>query len=263
VSEDTTIPKIDYTFNGWIGCLAISPGCDNCYAKRIASRMFPREHLWEQGAKYHTFADKHWDEPLSWERRAIRLGRRLRVFTSSMADVFDKNAPIGTRERLFRLMRDTPYLDWLIITKRIGNAKTMLPADWGAGYPNVWLGATIVTQAEADRDITKLEATPAHIRFVTCEPLIGPVTLKRPGGFPAIDWVMVGGESGPRARPLDPAWPRLLRDECQAASVPFFFRQGSEANWPHYKDSAYFPADLQIRQEPRRAAPREIQISLF
>ena len=261
--EKATIPNIDYTFNGWIGCLAVSPGCDNCYAERIASKMFPRERLWESGATYHTFADKHWEAPFAWERRGLKLGRRLRVFTSSMADVFDKNAPPGARERLFRLMRATPFLDWLIITKRIGNAKRMLPDDWGKGYANVWLGVTIVNQEEADRDISKLEATPAHIRFLVCEPLLGPVTFGGRSGFSAIDWVTVGGESGSRARPMDPSWVRSIRDECLAAAVPFSFRQGSQANWPHFKDPAFFPSDLKLKQEPGRAPPREIQIPLF
>ncbi len=196
------------------------------------------------------FGDKHWNEPLKWNARAEREGRRMRVFCASMADVFDKDAPAGARARLLSLIADTPHLDWLLLTKRIGNATRMLQdacmhdgrlmdaSDRYRPPPNVWLGATVVNQEEADRDIPKLLATPARVRFLSIEPMLGPIDL-RIGGMsmpdyaphrplPQVSWVIAGGESGPYARPAHPDWFRSLRDRCAAAGVPFHFKQWGE-----------------------------------
>ena len=169
--------------------------------------------------------------------------------------MFDNEVGYEWRERLWRLILDTPHLDWLLLTKRIGNAEHMLPLK---GTPkNIWLGISVVNQQEADRDIPKLLAMEASIRFLSMEPLLGPVTLfdtsegilRGPaviidGGmnpstpdfpaegydcsYPAIDWVIVGGESGSDARPIHPQWVKSLRDQCQMAGVPFFFKQWGE-----------------------------------
>lgn len=195
-------------------------------------------------APRRTFNDAHWNEPLKWAKTAPKkLGRRPRVFCASMADVFDKDAPDGARERLWKLIEATPELDWLLLTKRIGNVPRMLPVDWGGGWANVWLGATIANQEEADRDIPKLLDTPAHYRFLSCEPLLGPIDLKQacskyrwrdPDGTECcamprlLSWVISGGESGPKARPSHPDWHRSLRDQCAAAGVPFLFKQWGE-----------------------------------
>lgn len=251
MSAKTGIEWTDATFNPWWGCTKVSPGCDHCYAEGVASRFGTP---WGARQVRRTFGEKHWNEPLHWNARAEREGRRLRVFCASMADVFDNDAPEGARERLFALIRDTPHLDWQLLTKRIGNARKMLPSDWGDGYSNVWLGATIVNQDEADRDIPKLLATPSRIRFLSCEPLLGPVNvtwalsnnrrhvetgLRDRGVVPSdpkqlrgIDWVIAGGESGRRARPMHPDWARFLRAQCWGDNVPFFFKQWGE--WaPH------------------------------
>jgi protein gp37 len=192
--------------------------------------------------------------------------RRPRVFCSSLADVFDNDAPEQWRVDLFRLIEDTPHLDWLLLTKRIGNAGRMMYMARGRErpiLPNVLIGATVVNQEEADRDIPKLLAVPAAKRFLSMEPLLGPVDLRAlrvgdrltldaltgchsssagpgtveeclaslprlPGILPAIDWVIVGGESGPHARPMHPDWARSLRDQCTAAGVAFHFKQWGE-----------------------------------
>jgi protein gp37 len=230
-----------FTFNPWWGCVNVSPACDNCYAERDAKRYAPGRVLWGPGSDRRTFGDHHWNEPRRWDRHAKSIGVRLKVFTASMADVFDNEAPEGERERLWTLIRETPNLDWLLLTKRVGNAVKMLPADWGHGYPNVWLGATVVTQEEADRDLWKLFALPARIRFLSCEPLLGAINL---GGYlyvgdeggaeyagsrrQMLHWVIAGGESGPRARPSHPAWFAHLRDQCAEAGVPFHFKQWGE-----------------------------------
>jgi protein gp37 len=263
MAETTAIAWTDATFNPWWGCQKISPGCDHCYAERDAQRFSPERTLWGAGSERRSFGDKHWNAPRRWNDKARREGTRLRVFCASMADVFDKDAPAGARDRLWALIRETPYLDWLVLTKRIGNVKSMLPPDWGSGYANVWLGISVVNQEEADRDIPKLEALPAAIRFLSCEPLLGPVRLIRIGrGFPLVDWVIVGGESGPQARPMQVRWALDLADECAAASVAFFFKQGSQNNWTAFKDFDKVPAALQVRQwPPAGALPAHVQMT--
>ena len=159
------------------------------------------------------------------------------MFCASLADVFDNAVDPTWREDLFSLIEATPNLDWLLLTKRIGNVWNMLPVpfDFDRLYPNVWIGATIVNQAEADRDIPKLLEVPARVRFLSMEPLLGPVDLgaacRRAGLHlgEALDWVIVGGESGPGARPMHPAWATSLRDQCQNAGVPFLSQWGEWA----------------------------------
>lgn len=249
---ETGIEWCRSTFNPWWGCTKVSPGCDNCYAERDAHRF---RTGWGPDAERRTFGDKHWNEPRKWNEKARKEQEadpkaQWRVFCASMGDVFDNAVPQEHRDRLWALIRETPHLTWLVLTKRIGNAAKMLPADWGFGYPNVWLGASIVNQDEADRDIPKLLDTPARIRFLSMEPLLGPVDLRFTNGLVhdcdaadyLVDWVIVGGESGPNARPMHPDWARSLRDQCAADGVPFLFKQWGEwvdaDNGPE-NDSAY------------------------
>ena len=195
--------------------------------------------------------------------------RRPRVFCASLADVFDNAVDPQWRADLFGLIMKTPHLDWLLLTKRIGAVTKLLDEsirhieslpDWTGEDPhpleavrnmladwvllrkppkNVWLGATITSQPEADRDISKLQAVPANLRFLSMEPLLGPVSFEGMFANPrnpadgtnaleALDWVIVGGESGPGARPMHPDWARSLRDQCQATGVPFLFKQWGE-----------------------------------
>lgn len=174
---ETKIEWCDYSFNAWWGCAKVSPACDRCYAETWAKRTgFP--DLWGVNAGRRTFGKKHWLEPLKWEAKAIAEGNRPRVFTNSMADVFDNHeGVIDARADLWRLISATPHLEWLILTKRIGNARTMLPPDWAEGYPNVQLGISVCNQVEADRDIVKLLEAPASLRFLSIEPMLGPIDL--------------------------------------------------------------------------------------
>lgn len=256
MSEGTAIEWADNTFNPWWGCAKVSPACDHCYAERDAGRFQPGRVLWGVEAERRTFGDKHWNDPVRWNARAAKAGRRESVFCSSMADVFDKNAPAGARERLWRLIAETPSLDWLLLTKRIGNARRMLPGPWlePGGWPaNVRLGATFCNQDEVNRDLPKLLALDVP-NFASLEPLLGPIDLAsvqrvsddgewtyidngltgfratKGGGFDgkALDWVIVGGESGPSARPMHPAWVRALRDQCAKTGTPFLFKQWGE-----------------------------------
>lgn len=225
---ETTIEWADYTFNPWVGCTKVSAACDHCYAETWAKRT-GQPHLW-QGERRRT-SRSYWRNVALWNRKACVARERRRVFCASLADVFDNQVPKEWRSALWMLISTAPSLDWLLLTKRPQNIADMLPVTWGDGWPNVWLGATVENQAEADRRIPHLLRVPARVHFLSCEPLLGPIDL-RPH---PIDWVIAGGESGPHARPMHPDWVRSLRDQCRSTDVPFFFKQWGE--WlPVYAD---------------------------
>lgn len=254
MGADTKIEWAHHSFNPWYGCQKVGPGCDNCYAEGWAKRSGLVQ--WGVGADRRRSSAANWRKPLKWNAEAERLGIRYRVFCASLADVFDNAVPAEWRRDLFDLIEITPHLDWLLATKRIGNVERMIPDRWSVALPlNVWLGITVTDQAEADRDIPKLLAVKTlGVRFLSIEPLLGPVELdcvdrppnwKQPidecddgidplryrsarGEQRGIDWVIVGGESGPHARPMHPDWVRSLRDQCAAAGVPFLFKQWGE-----------------------------------
>jgi protein gp37 len=267
MSKDTKIEWADHTFNPWIGCTKISPACDNCYAERSMPAKF-QGITWGSGQPRKRTSAEYWKQPLRWNKEAERTGTRPRVFCASLADWADNEVPVQWRIDLLNLIGQTPNLDWLLLTKRIGNARQMLdeacrlgfgnavlgwannPLKSGPILENVWIGVTVCNQIEADRDIPKLLEVAAVRRFVSIEPLLGPVDLKQylashdfgvapPTSRAAqavkkieasrgrffIDWVIVGGESGPQARPMHPEWARSLRDQAVAAGVAFFFKQ--------------------------------------
>ena len=229
MAETTGISWTDSTFNPWIGCAKVGPGCDNCYAEALMDKRWHRVR-WGAGQQRQRTSASNWAAPLHWEKHheafALAHGRRRRVFCASLADVFDNEAPEAWRADLFALIERTPNLDWLLLTKRIGNVRAMAPA---GGLPsNVWLGATMVNQPEWDRDMRKLLAVDASVRFVSVEPMVGPIS----GGLDlhGLDWVIVGGESGHGARPIQREWVDSLRRECEAAGVAFFFKQWGGAS---------------------------------
>lgn len=251
MAQDTKIEWADHTFNPWVGCTKVSPACDHCYAEAWAKRAGKAAGVvW--GAERRRTSKSTWAAPLKWNAQAQAEGRRYRVFCASLADVFDNQVPQDWRDDLFALIAATPHLDWLLLTKRIGNVPNMLPVpfDFAKHYPNVWIGATVCNQAEADRDIPKLLKVDARVRFLSIEPLLGPLDLRfhffsEPTGKTrtragkrqmelrkpedgGVHWVIVGGESGPGARPMHPDWARKLRDQCQEADVPFLFKQWGE-----------------------------------
>lgn len=293
MSKNSKIEWTDHTFNPWEGCQKVGPGCDHCYAETRNARFGGGVAVnWGPGAPRRRTSDANWRKPLAWHAQRAEFfaehGRRQRVFCASLADVFDNAVDPEWRRDLFRLIESTPNLDWLLLTKRIGNARSMSQKAMGMigsihkPFPaNVWLGATICNQEEADRDIPKLLATPAAVRFLSMEPLLGPVDLSAvtftasPGYFgdalgwhhqphcsrdqryPAIDWVIVGGESGSGARPMHPDWARSLRDQCAAAGVPFLFKQwgewlgaGQDGDYDHE------PIELNASDEPARVGKK-------
>ena len=278
MGENSNIEWTDHTFNPWVGCTKISPACDNCYAEGWAKRS----GLVTWGGPRRRTSPANWSKPGKWQAAARESGVRARVFCASLADVFDNEVPHAWRTDLFRVIHATPNLDWLLLTKRIGNvpsALTVLGDD--ALPPNVWLGITVCNQEEADRDIPKLLRVPAAVRFLSCEPLISHILLDPDwlcseyfthsegcdddlcalnGDYhscvgkvieqPSLDWVIVGGESGHRARPMEADWAEKIRVDCQDAGVAFFMKQGSQANWHNFKDWDHFPGYLRVREWP-------------
>jgi protein gp37 len=249
MAENSKIEWTDHTFNPWTGCQKVSPGCDHCYAEGWAKRSGAVR--WGPGEPRRRTTEANWRQPLKWNRQAEAEGRRYQVFCASLADVFDNEVDPQWRTDLFRLIASTQGLDWLLLTKRIGNARQMLRdaagafgMDFGEHWRNVWIGATVVNQEEADRDIPKLLAVPARVRFLSIEPMLGPISLDCWPIFgedeqPLLHWIIAGGESGPGARPAHPDWFRSLRDQCAAAGVPFLFKQWGE--WVPYEHSAQPP----------------------
>ena len=282
MAENTKIEWADHTFNPWTGCTKVSPACDHCYAEGWAKRS---GHVkWGSGQPRRRTSDANWRMPLKWNREAERTGVRPRVFCASLADVFDNEVDPAWRADLFKLIADTQNLNWLLLTKRVGNVMKManevadmprtgshtghlIAHQWRNGSPpkNVWLGATVVNQEEADRDIPKLLDVPARVRFLSMEPLLGPVDLnyvrqriqaqrsqlaRAINGETWLDWVIVGSESGPGAR-RDPnmvSWVASLRDQCVDAGVAFLWKQdvinGKKIGAPQLEGQSWqqFPA---------------------
>lgn len=293
MAERSAIEWTDATFNPWIGCTKVSPACDHCYAARQDAHRKWTPEGWG-GPRRRTSAS-NWAAPLRWAKSAAKAGNRPRVFCASLSDWLDNEVPIEWLVDLLDLVRRTPELDWLLLSKRIGNWRKRLAEAlshsawaeesvafsawleaWLRGTPpaHVWIMATICNQPEADRDITKLLAVPARVRGLSIEPMLGPITLPPmrcdhgslpgPGGAGGVTcpdcsgasernasgclrlhWVICGGESGPHARPMHPDWARSLKQQCQAAGVPFFMKQMTK--------KAAIPDDLMVREFPHAA----------
>lgn len=281
MAEKTNISWANATFNPWLGCTKVSPACDNCYAQKLVEGRFKKAE-WGTGKPRVRTSAANWRKPLAWDRLAkmrqnawqhgidlhggseaacIAAGfikpARPRVFCASLADVFDNEIDPNWRADLFNLIRETPNLDWLLLTKRIGNATEMIYQATLGHYEqfsnfcphNVWLGITVCNQTEADRDIPKLLSIPAPIRFLSIEPMLERVSLAQVvsaetgraliGVKKGIHWVICGGESGKNARPMHTDWVRHLRDQCVAAGVAFHFKQ-----WGEWLPKSQIRADL-------------------
>lgn len=322
MGETTKIEWCHHTFNPWRGCTKVSPGCTNCYAETLSARNPSVLGTWGPKGTRVVASESYWRQPFAWNRAAEKAGERRRVFCASLADVFEDRRDLEEpRRRLWDLIRATPHLDWLLLSKRPQNF-WMLPATWkSAPQPNVWLGVSVENQEYADERIPVLLDTPAAVRFLSCEPLLGPLDLSchgadalpiyreadtvrdvclprdprlpraaqeltRPGrGYVRhdstlrtdgprkgerrsfIDWCIVGGESGPGARPCDVAWVRSIVAQCKAAGVACFVKQlGAEpfdSSAVHIPvdvlfikdrkggDMAEWPEDLRVREFPR------------
>ena len=280
MSDKTGISWTDATWNPVVGCTKVSAGCDNCYAIRTAHRMAANPNPLVSQAYAGTEAGGEWtgkvnlladrlDQPLRWRKPR-------RIFVNAQSDLFHKEVPDDFIARVFAVMALAPRHTFQVLTKRHGRMRSLLRSSdfrsavedaikgmvsahqpkhvWYAAWPlpNVWLGVSVEDQATADLRIPALLDTPAAVRFLSCEPLLGPMDLQMavprpctcgPGqtfligetrahktGCPALrwpfpDWVVVGGESGPNARPMHPTWARSLRDQCASTGVAFHFKQ--------------------------------------
>lgn len=248
MGSKTEIEWTDSTFNPWIGCTKVSAGCDHCYAEALSTRYGWVE--WGAHGVRRRTSPANWRKPLAWQKQAKAAGVRRRAFCASLADVFDNRAPDGAREDLWELIRRTPDIDWQLLTKRPQNVPNRLPADWGDGYPNVWLGITAENQEEYDRRWPVLASIPAAVLFVSYEPAVGPLDLgDDPEAVP--DWIIWGGESGPRARVMDPDWARQLTRQCQDFYVDVFGKQ-----WGSYRSNPHvFERGLPIAEAKRLDPP--------
>jgi protein gp37 len=225
LGKNSSIEWTHHTFNPWWGCTKVSQACKFCYAEVWARRT--GGHFWGPRAPRRFFGEQHWKEPLKWNAEAGALGSRFRVFCASMADVFEYRAELTPwREKLWELIERTPHLDWLLLTKR--PQRIALHNPWGTWPANVWLGTTVENQRTGDERIPHLLDNYAPVRFLSCEPLIGRISIP-PYLRAGVGWVIAGGESGGKSRPSDPAWMRDLRDQCRDAGVPFLFKQWG--NW--------------------------------
>lgn len=299
MSETTKIQWADATWNPWEGCTKVSPGCANCYAE-ARNHRFGHDN-WGRGKPRRRTSPENWKKPRAWNREdpSLRssISGHLHVFPS-LCDWLDPEVPIEWLADFLRLIHDTANLDWLNLTKRpelflnrfnLASARLMLGIDqdkiagqwvldWMRGSPpsNVRIGVSVEDQQRADERIPELLKIPAQVRFLSCEPLLGPVSIwgadcpawSRAGA--GIDWVIIGGESGPRARPCNVEWIRNIVQQCKAAGAPCFVKQlGSHAvsnirdargHYCGYQglsmkdrkggDPSEWPVDLRVRQMP-------------
>lgn len=300
--QDSKIQWTHHTFNPWRGCAKVSPGCAHCYAE-VQSKRNPKVlGEWGPTGVRAMASQAYWRQPIKWDREAREAGERRRVFCASLADVFeDRPDLVAHRERLFRLIAETPHLDWLLLTKRPQNALAMLEAlsstpfvvhdstagphqqrwttwkeigfGFGRLWPNVWLGVSVEDQARADERIPLLLSIPVAVRFLSCEPLLGPVTPK--SGLcwhssddpnqtdhgecaPVLDWIIVGGESGAAARPCRVDWVRDLVRQCRQTGTACFVKQlGRRPDPPEWWDESAVPHIRRLIRDAKGGDPDE------
>lgn len=254
MGKDSGIQWTHHTFNPHWGCVRVSPGCERCYAETFAHRMGLK--VWGAQADRREFGDKHWRQPIGWNAIAAKLGERHRVFCASMADVFEDH-PVAerSRARLWPLIAETQSLDWLLLTKRPQNIYKMLPEGHrGEGkFQNVWLGTTVEDRKRADERIPILRTLPAVVRFLSIEPQLEDLSDIDLDG---IDWVIVGGESGHKAREFDPLWAAAMIGKCHASGVACFIKQMGanpvqmDLEDAHGGDWDEWPPALRVREFP-------------
>lgn len=319
--KDTKIEWADHTINFWWGCTKVSPACANCYAetmaKRLGRKVFGQEVEWGAGKPRAERLEKARKEALAIQRGAAKFaakhGRRPRVFVNSMSDWLDTEVPAEWVAELLQTLQACPDVDFLLLTKRPYNWKGVMEevlrwierhpwlsdaagygdrwqpvrdylADWfvlGRPPANVWIGTTVENQGTAAARIPALLHIPSRVRFLSCEPLLGPLDLQRmtliqartglkdyPFNLPkehrtsvlaGLDWVIAGGESGPGARPSHPKWFYDLQEQCQEDGVPFFFKQWGEWLPLHAEEKAAADEVCQMQRVGKIAAGRRLQ----
>ena len=295
--KNSKIEWTTHTFNPWIGCTKVSPGCALCYAETLMDHRMGRAK-WGPGNPRSRTSSHLWNEPLKWNKEALvsevlhpETHERPRVFCASLSDWLDDEVSIEWLVDLFTLIRSTPNLDWLLLTKRPENWPSRIEgalkfieahplwdavdnnhilsivrnwlADWFVlGIPpgNIWMGTSVENQEMAQKRIPVLLSIPAKVRFLSCEPLLGEISFRwlwTPKNWretqgkvdeyeclrgDRIHWVIVGGESGPNARPMAQKWARDIRDQCEATGIPFLFKQWGA--WGPCPDGGMTDSDL-------------------
>lgn len=289
MAENSKIEWTDHTFNGWWGCMKVSEGCQHCYAETFSKRV--GRNIWGPAATTERWRTKGpWRDILKWDKRAKADGVRRKVFCQSMSDFFEDHPQlVSWRNEATEILEQLEWLDVQLLTKRPENIARMTPAFWTRyQWPaHVWIGTSVENQEAADKRIPELLKVPAAIRFLSCEPLLGPVDISTIGSFglgqclecagagetsghygrsdgidwcasclgkgedpdAVVSWVIVGGESGHHARPMQIEWAQSLSEQCRAAGVAFFMKQlGGAIDKRH--DITAFPPDLQVREFP-------------
>jgi len=222
MSFETIIAWTDHTFNPWMGCEKVSAGCAHCYAETLTKNRMGLS-LWGPNSRRQV-TKSPWNNVRQWNAAASAAGVRRRVFCASLCDVFEDHPTANaTRPRLWDVIRECTALDWQLLTKRPERIAGELPEDWGDGWDHVWLGTSIENNAVVHR-ADHLRNIPAAVRFVSYEPALGPLDALELTG---IDWVIVGGESGPGYRRFDHQWARDLETRCQVHGTAFFFKQSA------------------------------------
>ena len=234
VMGKTTISWTDYSWNPWVGCRKVSIGCENCYMFRDQKR-FGTDPTNIRRTTPNIF------------NQTLKIKEPSKIFVCSWSDFFIEEAD-EWRDEAWEIIRQTPHLTYQILTKRPENIRARLPHDWGEGWDNVWLGVSIENNEYKARG-WDLVRTPAQIKFISAEPLFDWIVLSSIFETGLIDWVIVGGESGPGCRLMDPQWARDIRDGCKSNGVAFFMKQlgGHPDRWENIDQ---FPEDLRIQEFP-------------
>lgn len=279
MGENSNISWTDHTFNPWLGCQRVSPGCKHCYAETLVTNRM-KLNVWgsPKTTERKRTSESTWRQPLAWDRKAQREGKRAKVFCASLADVFEDHAQVAPwRAELFALVEQTPHLDWQLLTKRPENLRRFLPAAWlQSPRANVWLGTTVEDRKRANERVLSLLDVPAVVRFLSLEPLLEDVDLtdivdqedccatcqepvrfdalrgsfwcpccvdgREPAACGAVSWVIVGGESGSQARPFSLEWARFNVVRCADAGVACFIKQLGSHPRAHRNDALQLAA---------------------
>ncbi len=285
MGETTGISWTDMTLNFWHGCLKVSPGCQHCYAETLSKR-YGRD-IWGPASTTERMKTKGpWRDILKWDKAAKRDGVRRKVFCASMSDFFEEHYQLDEwRDEAIDILSQLEWLDVQLLTKRPENVMDMVPVAWRQNWPaHIWIGTSVENQETADKRIPELLKVPAGIRFLSCEPLLSEINNMAfwfgncPScGYPRSDrykmldggladscsycdaypdvrdtkihWVIIGGESGHHARPMQIEWAQSLVDQCQAAGVAVWMKQLGGHPHPHH-DMDSFPVGLRVREFP-------------
>lgn len=262
MGKETGIKWTDSTFNSWWGCTKVGPACDHCYAEGVDKRT--GENHWGHGAPRRLLSEHARNEPFRWQKQADKFeaehGRRRRVFTLSMGDLFDNEVPDEWRRRHMATVEQCDRLEWQVCTKRVSNIAKMVPAHWhahmGPNWPqHIGVLITVVTQAEADRDVPRLRELKSRFDIpwvgISYEPAQEAIDWRPHLAVPyfsAVDWIIFGGKSGANwnDRPFSLDWARQTRDQCADAGAAFFMKQVAAFR----PTDDMIPSDLMIRQWP-------------